>query len=519
MIKLRVFVSSVQKELAEERRAVKTLIASDPFLDEHCVPILYEDEPSMLKPAPQGYLNDLAKCQIYLAIIGSEYGKRYKGLSAVHHEYHFAQKKEMPVLVCVRGDSRVQRDPATDDFIAEIKADGHKYHRSNDLRELQQDVLECLTRHVRDTYHIAPSPKDSEAALRTVATASSFDQARFAVRPDDKKPTLVKWSDLDHDIARQLAAKSVDDPTITLKDADIKETLLRRGLLWLSPETKEVFCSPAGVLLCAKDPTMVYPQSCIRLLAFQGKERDAMMSDFMDINAPISKALDLALQFIDKNTRHPPRIVGIHRLRLDEYPVTALREAIINAMAHRDYEDASRKIHIELFKDRIEVISPGYLPGGVTLAQMRSGKVHPCSRNPVLAQGLRLLGLMEEMGTGVRRMKQAMLDHGLDAPEYSMTDRCFMVTFRGPGSNVERLRVSPEDRKSALAAEQQLNVRQRVILEQIARKGVVTTGWCRKRFRVAYQTVYRDIQGLLDRKLIAPVGRGRAARYRTGDSQ
>ena len=80
MIKLRIFVSSVQKKLADERRAVKTLITSDPFLDEHCVPILYEDEPSMLKPAPQGYLDVLARCQVYLVIIGSEYGKRYKGL-------------------------------------------------------------------------------------------------------------------------------------------------------------------------------------------------------------------------------------------------------------------------------------------------------------------------------------------------------------------------------------------------------------------------------------------------------
>ena len=144
MIKLRVFVSSVQKELATERHAVKTLIASDPFLDEHFVPILYEDEPSMLKASPQGYLNDLAKCQFYLAIIGSEYGARFKGLSATHHEYHFAQKKEMPVLVCVRGDNKVARDPATQDFIGEIKDDGHKYHRFHDLRELQRDLAALI---------------------------------------------------------------------------------------------------------------------------------------------------------------------------------------------------------------------------------------------------------------------------------------------------------------------------------------------------------------------------------------
>jgi len=144
MIKLRIFVSSVQKELDEERRAVKTLVTSDPFLDEHCVPILYEDEPSMLKPASQGYLNDLAKCQFYLLIIGSIYGKRFKGLSPIHHEYHFARRKDLPILVCVRGDNKIERDPAIQDLIEEIKSDGHKYHRFSDLRQLQRIVLDRL---------------------------------------------------------------------------------------------------------------------------------------------------------------------------------------------------------------------------------------------------------------------------------------------------------------------------------------------------------------------------------------
>jgi hypothetical protein len=181
MIKLRIFVSSVQEELAQERRAVKTIVTSDPFLDEHCVPILYEDEPSMLKPIPQGYLNDLAKCQFYLIIIGSEYGKRYKGLSATHHEYHFARKKDIPVLVCVRGDNNVERDPAIQDLIEEIKNDGHKYHRFSDLRDLQHIALTCLTGYIKTNYHVAPSPREAKTSQCTVRNASMFDQERIAI--------------------------------------------------------------------------------------------------------------------------------------------------------------------------------------------------------------------------------------------------------------------------------------------------------------------------------------------------
>jgi predicted HTH transcriptional regulator len=298
-------------------------------------------------------------------------------------------------------------------------------------------------------------------------------------------------------------------------EEDAKELLLRRGLLWLSPEDKQAYCSPAGVLLFAKDPTKVYPHSCLRLLAFSGTVRDPKPNDFQDVAAPIPKALELSMRFIDKNTRHPLRVDGLRRVRLDEYPLEALREAVINALAHRDYEDASRKIHVELFTDRVEVISPGLLPGGLTLAQLRSGNIQPCSRNPVLAQGLRALGLMEELGTGVVRMRRSMLDHGLGAPEYSFRDGCFVVTLHGPGGDLDRLKTAqgralfdvPE------SIERELNERQKDIMAHLAETGFVTTGWCRTTFGVALLTAQRDLARLKGYGLIESTGRGRSARY------
>lgn len=513
MIKLRVFVSSVQKELVDERRTAKTFITSDPFLDEHCVPILYEDEPSMLYPKEQGYLDVLDRCQVLLVIIGSEYGKRYKGLSATHHEYHFAKEKGIPVLPCVRGDSKTSRDTATEDFIKEIRDDRYKYERFDDIKRLQCIILECLKKHIEEAYHIVPSKKETKAALLTVASSSRFDQQRNIVRPDDGISVLIGWGDVVLDIARKLAEKSENELSPILKEDTIKEILLRRGLLWLSPNGKEVFCSTAGALIFAKDPTTAFPQSCIRLLAFNSKKRDPKPADFMDINAPIPQSLDIAVKFIDKNTRHPLRVSGIRRLRLDEYPVDALREALINAMAHRDYEDASRRIHVELFKDRIEISSPGLLPAGVKLSQFHSGKVYPCSRNPILAQSLRLLGLMEEMGTGVLRMRQAMLDHGLKPPEYALTDKCFVVIFRGPGGNLGRLRMPSISDHPSRAVEERLNSRQKKILAEVARHGFVSSGWCRKHLSVAYDTIRRDLIGLMNMGMLESRGKGRSTRY------
>jgi ATP-dependent DNA helicase RecG len=82
------------------------------------------------------------------------------------------------------------------------------------------------------------------------------------------------------------------------------------------------------------------------------------------------------------NTRHPIRVVGLNRVRLDEYPPEALREALVNAAAHRDYKDGSRKIMLEVFSDRVVISSPGLPPPPITLQKLRTGKYRTCSRIP-----------------------------------------------------------------------------------------------------------------------------------------
>ena len=135
------------------------------------------------------------------------------------------------------------------------------------------------------------------------------------------------------------------------------------------------------------------------------------------------------------------KVVGLNRVRLDEYPVEALREALVNAVAHRQYEDAGRKIILEVFPDRVIVSSPGLPPAPITLANLRKGNYRPCSRNPVLAQCLSYFHRIEERGSGFRRMRDQMLNHGLDKPLIGTDTGYFQVTFPGPGENLDRIRV------------------------------------------------------------------------------
>ena len=94
MSKLRVFVSSVQKELEDERLIVQNLINTDPFLSAHCLPVLYEFEPASPEKALEGCLKTLNTCQIYLLIVAVQYGNLVGDLSITHAEYRSAKAKQ-----------------------------------------------------------------------------------------------------------------------------------------------------------------------------------------------------------------------------------------------------------------------------------------------------------------------------------------------------------------------------------------------------------------------------------------
>ena len=117
MSKLRVFVSSVQKEMEPERVAVASLITTDPFLMQHCEPVLFEKEPMPAHPSKHPYIECLRSCQIYVLLILNEYGHPDGDFSATHHEYRDAQARKLPTLVFLKGSADDARRPKTRAFL------------------------------------------------------------------------------------------------------------------------------------------------------------------------------------------------------------------------------------------------------------------------------------------------------------------------------------------------------------------------------------------------------------------
>ncbi|MGH7996175.1 MAG: ATP-binding protein [Opitutaceae bacterium] len=505
MSQLRVFISSVQKELALERAAVATVISTDPFLQRHCVPVLFEMEPAPIHPVAQPYLKALRRCAIYVLLIAQEYGQAEGEISATHHEYRLAQELKLPTLVFLKGEASLAREAKTRELIDEIKADRHTYRRFHDREDLKPLVQHGLVHALQAGFQIKATAAEVAEGVHLIDIASSFEAQ---IVPGVLATSLTgSW-------LNQLAERVLPKPEMAIYDDAPAHALATVGLATFDAGKRTYHSTAAALLLFGDRPADRFPQAEILLDAFDSERVTGRPKAQVNINVGLPDAIVQALKFIDEQTFHPHRVVGINNVRLDEYPVRALREALVNAFAHRRYDDASRKTSVRVFRDRIEVASPGYPPQPITLAKLRAGNYRPASRNPLIAQTLAMLSLMEQRGSGFARMRDAMLDHGLDGPAYGEHDGFFVVTFPGPNGNYDRLK-PPGDAVRAIspAVEARLNARQRKIMVRAQTKGEVTNRWCRKALDVAYNTAYRDLTHLVELGLLTRVGEGRSARY------
>jgi predicted HTH transcriptional regulator len=349
-----------------------------------------------------------------------------------HAEYRHAKANELPVLAFIKGERQVKREDGTVALLAELDADGPKYKRFGNVIELQKEVRAALVKLLLERFGIAPTSDENLIAEQTIEATSAFESQSL---------TRVRWEDLDQDVARRLVSASEMRKPEELADVDLLAGATLRGLVWRDPSSGQHFATAAGIVLLARDPSAVFPQCRILADAYRSIEPDGDPRDHEDIRAPMPLAVERAMAFVDRNTRHPMRIVGLNRIRMDEYPMEALREGMVNAVAHRQYEDGGRKIMLEVFADRVVFSSPGLPPKPITLASLRKGKYRPCSRNPVLAQGLSYFHRIEERGSGFRRMADQMLNHGLDQP--------IIGTDTGYFSSKSRSRSKPSTRQRA----------------------------------------------------------------------
>ncbi len=211
--------------------------------------------------------------------------------------------------------------------------------------------------------------------------------------------------------------------------------------------------SLTATLLFSLYPQAYFPQLCIIATVIPGTEVGELGADFerfsdnRRIEGTIPEMLDEALSFVRKNLRMKTIINPITGKRQDafEYPITAVRELLLNALIHRDYSvhTEGMPIQLQIFSDRIEITNPGGLYGRITLDQL--GQVQPDTRNPILATALETLKITENRYSGIPTVRREMQEHGLPMPQFENYHGNFKVTLFGERKGTVKKEIKPID--------------------------------------------------------------------------
>ncbi len=237
-----------------------------------------------------------------------------------------------------------------------------------------------------------------------------------------------------------------------------------------------------------------------------GRFRGDSPVDFLDELAAegnLFEQLDQALAFVARNTRQAIKITGQpQREIVPEYPDAAIREAITNAICHRDYA-AGGHVQIRIFESGLEVWNPGRLPQDLSVeALYASHHSHP--RNRIVAAAFYRARLIEHWGTGTLRIIKACEERSMAKPEFRAVEGGFAVNFSSKAVD-----------KSEIT---QLTARQRKTLDYARNRGGITSAEYQKLFDVKERQAQKDLTAMVTANLLFVEGRGPSTRYVVRDS-
>ena len=383
-----------------------------------------------------------------------------------------------------------------------------------------EDLLVVRLAHFPGPFHLVSAGPDEGVYVRLGSTnrrapPEKIEELRRQAwqRAFDRQPCLASSMD-DLDLYAAEEAFSQVGREIDEAKLESLDVLVRHG--------GRLVPSNGGMILFGKEAARrgLFPGAQVRCARFVGTDKVDFL-DRLDIEGTVLQAVDEVPKFVRRNTRMAARIESMRRQDVPEYPLVALREGLVNAVAHTDYSLQGMDIKVAIYADRLEIENPGTLPFGMTVEDIRAGisKI----RNPVIARVMRELELMETWGTGFKRMREDCEEGGYPVPDWLELSSVIRTVFRPHpevGTSMRKelagdvgANVGVNDGVNVGRA-LDLNERQSWFLSQVEAGVRIHPPAIARRFGVTSRTAERDVAALRKAGLIEFVGAPKIGRYR-----
>ena len=285
------------------------------------------------------------------------------------------------------------------------------------------------------------------------------------------------------DISEEKVKRYLQEAKITNVSQNIKDILRSANVL----EKDRI--KNAGVLLFAKDISKFLPQAKIDLIRFAGVEK-VNIFDRLQVQDDLFTQFEQAIFFLKKHLNTRSEIRGTNRYDILEIPEEVLREAVANALIHRDYSILGTNISVEIYDDRVVILNPGYLVKGLTKDNFGLVSIR---RNELLADIFYRMDKIERAGTGIRRMKKSLHEAGLLEPSFEFNS-FFFITFKRP------------NQKDLEKVTEKVTENQKRIMEVMLRNPFITVAELKDMVNISRKSILENIAKLKEKGLLKRIG-------------
>lgn len=475
MKRIKIFISSVQSEFAQERAMLCNYIRTDVLLGKFFEPFIFEEVPANELSASSVYLREVEQCDIYLGLLGNLYGYEDKeGISPTEREYDLASSLHKSRLIYIKSVEEEQRHKKEIAFIQKVEQDIVR-KTFVDIDGLRTSVYASLIRYLEEKDYIRWRPFD--ASNDNGATLDDLDEEKI------KKFIYMARSKRNFPLP-------IETPPITL-------------LAHLDLIDEKGRLSNAAILLFGKKPQKYFITSEVKCVQFYGNVVEKPMPAYQIYRGDVFELIDQATSFVMSRidnwvgTRSEGEKADIPTKY--ELPIDAVKEAIVNAVCHRDYT-SNASVQVMLFRNRLEIWNPGTLPFGLTINKLY-GPHKSLPTNPLLADPMYWNGYIEKVGTGTEDIISKCKDYGLKTPEFHQEEDFRVVIWRTNEneSDPKRSKADPKPIQSNLTDEEKL-------LELINNKPSISRAELSKQLKISERQVRKTIDKLRENGILIREG-------------